>query len=72
MMIDFTPVGIGGCLDDPLGNAFRLHNLKEFSGKYIDFVVRSDGGYHEDGCPCASFSPKNIFSIGYRVEKTTP
>ncbi len=72
MMIDFTPVGIGGCLDDPLGNAFRLHNLKEFSGKYMDFVVRSDGGYHEDGCPCASFSPKNIFSIGYRVEKTTP
>jgi hypothetical protein len=72
MMIDLAPVGIGGCLDDPLGNAIHFHNLKEFSGKYMDFIVRSDGGYHEDGCPCASFSPKNIFSIGYRVEKITP
>lgn len=72
MMIDLAPVGIGGCLDDPLGNAIRFHTATEFPGKYMDFVVRSDGGYHEDGCPCASFSPKNIFSIGYRVEKTTP
>lgn len=72
MMIDLAPVGIGGCLDDPLGNALHFHNLKEFSGKYMDFAVHSDGGYHEDGCPCASFSPKNIFSVGYRVEKTTP
>jgi hypothetical protein len=71
-MINLNPVGLGGCLDDPLGNALRFHNLKEFPGKYMDFVVRSDGGYHEDGCPCASFSPKNIFSIGYRVEKTIP
>ncbi len=69
LMIDLTPVGLGGCLDDPLGNAFRLHKFEEFPGKHIDYVVHSDGGYHEDGCPCASFSPKNIFSIGYRVEK---
>ncbi|MCG3165708.1 MAG: hypothetical protein POELPBGB_01483 [Bacteroidia bacterium] len=72
MMIDLAPVGIGGCLDDPLGNAIRFHTATEFPGKYMDFVVRSDGGYHEDGCPCASFSPKNIMSIGYRVEKTIP
>lgn len=71
-MINLNPVGLGGCLDDPLGNALRFHTTNEFTGKYMDFVVRSDGGYHEDGCPCASFSPKNIFSIGYRVEKTTP
>lgn len=68
-MINLNPVGLGGCLDDPLGNALRFHSLKEFPGKYVDYVVHSDGGYHDDGCPCASFSPKNIFSIGYRVEK---
>ena len=72
MMIDVVPVGIGGCLDDPLGNALRFHTMKELPEKYADYVVQSDGGYHEDGCPCASFSPKNIFSISYRVEKTTP
>ena len=72
MMIDPSPVGLGGCLDDPLGNAFKFHRLNDFSGKYADYVVQSDGKYHEDGCPCASFSPKNIFSISYRVEKKEP
>ncbi len=71
-MINLNPVGLGGCLDDPLGNALHFHNLKEFSGKYMDFTVRSDAGYHDDGCPCASFSPKDLFSISYRVEKTAP
>ncbi len=70
MMIDFTPVGIGGCLDDPLGNAFRLHSMEEIPKKYANFSATSDGGYHEDGCPCASFSPKNLFSISYKIEKT--
>jgi len=69
LMIDFTPVGFGGCLDDPLGSALRFHNLKELPGKYADYVVRSDGGYHDDVCPCASFSPKNFYSVSYRVEK---
>lgn len=67
-MIDPTPVGFGGCLDDPLGNALRYHSMNEFPGKYADFVVRSKGRYYEDGCPCSSFSPNNLFSISYRVE----
>lgn len=60
---------LGGCLDDPLGNASRLHHAKELIEKNNDFVVFSQGDYHQDECPCGSFSPNNFFSIYYSVEK---
>lgn len=69
-MINLNPVGLGGCLDDPLGSAVRFHRMSEQPGKRAEYLVRSDGGYHSDGCPCASFSPKNIFSVSYSIERT--
>ncbi len=62
-------VFLGGCLDELLGNAGRLHHSKELNEKQADFILFSKGDYHYDECPCASFSPNNIFSINYSVKK---
>lgn len=60
---------MGGCLDDPLGNAVRFHRVNELKEKNTEFVVFSQSRYHKDECPCASFNPNNIFSIHYSVEE---
>lgn len=67
-MMDWTPVGWGGCMDDFTGMAESFHTAIDLKTP-TSFEIRPQDGKNGDFCPGADYNLKDYFSLYYTVEK---
>lgn len=67
-MMDWTPVGWGGCMDDFTGIAEGWHVPSKIQG-VGEYEIHPVDGLNGDFCPMGDYPLKDYFRLYYKIEK---
>ncbi len=67
-MMDWTPVGWGGCMDDFTGMAEGWHVPSKID-TIAHYEIHPVDGLNGDFCPMGDYSLKDYFRLHYKIEK---
>lgn len=67
-MMDWSPVGLGGCMDDFTGMAEFFHQGTSL-GEPINFKISPLTGENGDFCPGSGYDLRNYFNLYYTLER---